>query len=289
MTCGNCKRPVAGHLTSCHHCGHVLGFPNVRAAEDTAERASLQARYDRAVADALARGAAAAVTGFEDTIRVDSRGVITRPIGTLKRLLSSGNGAFQTFYRQVEAGRIPEDNKWDRHRSAVDAMLFPYYQERIHFAALSLETTGAASYGAGRGCVLVLNDSIHNRATVFEENTFNFVERNNHPATVPVPPGLRAAWADCHLLAVAKLADRIRPTTTAGEYPRILVEAGAGTGADQFIEVHIHDPLTEAAVEKAYLPEIPSGLTRTKAKAEKALLRAVQEQLEALDVPCEVV
>lgn len=289
MTCDSCGRPVAGHLTICPHCAHPLGFPNVRAATDPAERTALQSRYDRARADAGTRGAAAAVDGFEAAVRADSRGVITHPIARVKQLLDSRGGLFQTFYRQVAAGRVPEENKYDRYRPVVDAMLFPYYSERIYFAALSLGTTGAASYGSGRGCVFVLNDTIRNRASVFEENCFNYVERTSPSPTAPVPPGLRAAWADRHLLAVAKLAARLQQATTPAEYPRILVEAGGGTGADQFIEVHVHDPLTEAAVARAYLARVPSGLTRTREKVEKALLRAVREQLETLAVPCEVV
>lgn len=286
MKCSGCQRPVAAHATICPHCASHLGFPNVRAANDPAELATLQARYDAAYAAARARNAGDVLAQFEVAVQTASRAVIYRPLRTLAHLITSGNGLFQTFYQQVDRGRIPDDSKWDRFRVSVDRLLFPYYCEKIHYAALALDTTGARTYG-GHGCALLLNQSIQNRATVFEENSYNYCEKQ--PITVAVPPGLRAKWPDRHRLAVAKLGHRVTSATTSQDFPGILVVPGTTTGEDQFIEVHIHDPLTEAAVEKALLPKVKSGLTGLRAKAEKRLLKAVQEKLEALGVLCEVV
>jgi hypothetical protein len=289
MQCPECKRSVADFLTNCPDCGNSLGFPNVRAAADNVEVQDLATRYGQAVSDAQTRGTDKLLTEFENVVRAKSRAVICRPLGTLKKLLDSGDGLFQTFYRQIALGRSPESNKYDLFRTSVDNLLFPYYHERIHFAALSLDSTGTSSYGGGRPCILLLNETIRNRASVFEENLFLYCERTKHPATAPIPPGFRASWDERHKLAVAKLGGGIKRNSTSSDFPGILLQSGKTTGDDKFIEVHIHDPLTHAAVEVARLPKVKSGLTKLKEKAEKTMLKYVQEELESLGVKSLVV
>jgi hypothetical protein len=289
MQCRGCRLSVANHVTLCPHCATWLDFPNVRAAGDPAEQAALNVRYDQACSDARTRNAATALTLFEEAVKTASRGVITRSLGTLNNLIISRNVLFRTFYQQVADGRVPEENEFDPYRPSTDHRLFPYYAERIHFATLSIGTTGAASYGGEQPCVLLLNETIQNRASLFEENSFIYCRRIQQPVAATLPPGLRATWANRHRLAVAKLGHLVTATTTPTDFPGILVEAGKTSKDEKFIEIHIHDPLTEAAVEKIRLPKVKSGLTKTKTKVEKALLKAVQEKLELLDVACEVV
>jgi hypothetical protein len=162
-------------------------------------------------------------------------------------------------------------------------------RSHVHFAAISLDVTGISSYGAGRSCVLLLNQTIRNRASVFEENSFLHCERTRQPATASIPVGLRATWENRHHLAVAKLGDNINETSNAQNFPGLLLRSGSTTGDDEFIEVHIHHPLTEAAVEQVRLPKIKSGLPKVKEKTEKALLKAVREKPESLGVKCQVV
>jgi hypothetical protein len=294
MQCPECKKLSADSVMTCTHCGTHLGFPNVRAAADSTEVATLMGRYNQVVGKARTREAQTPLADFEAAIQRDSQAVICRPLGTLNALITSGNGLFQTFYRQVGLGRIPQGNKYDLFRTSVDNLLFPYYHEQIHFAALSLNATGVSSYGGDRPCHLVLNEMIQNRASVFEENLFLYCERTRQPATAPIPAGFRATWENRHILAIAKLGDNINKTSTAQDFPGLLLRAGRTTCDDEFIEVHIHHPLTEAAVEQARLPKIKPAkgttkLSKLKETTEKALLKAVREKLESLNVKCQVV
>jgi hypothetical protein len=61
-----------------------------------------------------------------------------------------------------------------------------------------------------------------------------------------LPPGYRATWEDRGILATAKLEPRLAPTTTASEFPAVLV---GETGQD-FVEVHIYDKLNRDSIER---------------------------------------
>jgi len=225
-------------------CGRPGIFWNVRQADDDTERAALQGRYDIAKADALSRGVDLIVEDFENAVS-KSVAVIARSETELHRLASSSRQLYGTYYQQIEAGlRLPDGNEWDMAREITDSILFPNYKQKIRFAALSLDGRGLSNYGS---CSLVLRDDmIAHRSSVFDQNSVLFMER--HGVTVSrrpnVPKGFKATWDERHKVCIAKLAGRIDSRTNPNQYSRLLLKQGITPEDDEFVEVHIFGPIT---------------------------------------------
>jgi hypothetical protein len=175
----------------------------VRAAQESDEKAALGTRFKRALENAASRGCQSAVYAFLEDLK-SSVAVICRPVGKVKDLVSSGNELYASFYQLVGAGaRRLEGTKMDLERRVSDAIMFPYYEQEIRFASLSLDGLGVTAYG---DCSMVLKDvAIADRATVFEENSVQFCKEYKLGVADLLPPGYRATWSDRAMLAVAKL------------------------------------------------------------------------------------
>jgi hypothetical protein len=254
VQCPQCKNnDVPPCAVDCPFCEFRLGFPNVREAERKEEVEALDQRYQEAHQAARSRGAEATLVRFEDAVKA-SRAVMCRHWGTLTKMVETGNTIFRTFYENVKEGsRLPKDSELERARAGVDATFFPYYHERVHFAALSLDGRGPVSYGE---CHLVLRDgAVSHRASVFEENTLVFCRKVIVPVGQRPPPGFRATWTDRHRLAAAKLHAEIDPATDDGRFPGILLKQGGATDKDEFIEAHVYGKLDARSVERLIAPK----------------------------------
>ncbi len=197
---------------------------------------------------------------------------MARPLRELDRLAASDKELFPTFYRLLgEEVRLPHGNQWDRARRIADEALFPGYKEEIRFAALSLDGAGLSSYGE---CSFVFRDHmIAHRASVFEENSTVFMKRHAYEP----PAGHMTTWGDRAKLCVAKLAARIGSGMPEDEFPSILLQTGAPSGEDEFVEVHIWGPLSLRAVERILMPT-PST---------KAFRKTLRNRLKKVDVMLE--
>jgi hypothetical protein len=268
--CEYCGNEVPLTWNHCPHCARPGLFPNVKAAQVSAEREALERRYRAALRDASSRGAQADVGKFE-TATANSKAVIARPLRELDRLAASDKELFPTFYRLLgEEVRLPHGNQWDRARRIADEALFPGYKEEIRFAALSLDGAGLSSYG---DCSFVLRDDmIAHRASVFEENSTVFMKRHAYEP----PAGHRAAWGERGKLCVAKLAGRIRPGMPEAQFPGILLRTGTTSAEDDFVEVHIWGPMSLRAVERILMA------TTLKKAFQKALWNRLHVTLEAI-------
>ena len=143
-------------------------------------------------------------------------------------------------------------------------MLFGTYGEDIRFAALSINGLGLRSYGAYG---LVLRDvAVAKRASLLEENAYNFVKRHHLDPSSPIPEGYRSSWDNRHELAIAKLADVIGPDTAAAAYAGILLANGIDRAADDFIEVHIFGPFNINAVESVSGNSAPKRAGRPRSR-----------------------
>ncbi len=249
-TCSFCGNEVPPPSQHCPHCGRPGRFWNVLAANESDERAALTRRYDKAKRDAHNRKADAVLQDFESAV-AGSKAVIARYYSEVLRLASSPRQIYGTFYQLVDAGvRLPEGNQWDILRELADTVLFPDYKKDIRFGALSLDGRGLLNWG---DCSIVLREAmIGERASVFEENSALFVERQKIKISrdPKLPKGYRAAWQERGRLAVAKLFNRIDSTTTPDKYSRILLDPGATSEDDDFIEVHIFGPMTVLTMEQ---------------------------------------
>jgi len=255
--CSNneCRAPVPLNVRLCPTCGHDVGYPNVRYATQPAERAALDERY-RAARDAAAkRGANATFSGFEEAVRTRSRAVITVGADLLWSLFESDTPLYANYERQVGAAlRLPAAPEHDHDRCIVAGALFGSFAPEISYAALSLDGKGLTSYGRRSNrtalCTIVLGDfAIRSRASLLEENSFSFVTRHRLSVGIPIPAGYRATWEDRHLLAVAKLADRLNPGTAEARFSGLLLSTEGDRETDEFVEVYIYGPFNRRAID----------------------------------------
>lgn len=280
-SCPVCGEAVPASDRNCPGCQADVGFPNVRAAEDGPEKSALHDRLRTAETSARARGCDSVLRDFGKAV-LSSRAVICRDLDILLNLVSKDNALYSSFYKQIEGEvRLPENNTFDRGRTAVDGTLFPNYHKDICFAALSLDNIGPARYGS---CTIVLKDRmICQRATVFEENSFSFCQIK-HKIVVgdPIPPGYRATWASRDSLAMAKLHSKIDASTKAAEYPSILMHQGSGPLDDDFIEVHIWGPIHRSAIERVVGP-------KPRTREDRVLWKSVSRKLSEVGAVLEIV
>jgi hypothetical protein len=246
----------------------------VRAAQD--EQQALERRYREALAEAGARGTGHASQQFEAAART-SKAVISRPLRDIERLASSDKELYPTFYGLTEGeSRVSFGDRWDILRRVADAALFPGYQQNIRFAALSLDGVGLDEFG---DCFLVLReDMISHRASVFEDNSAAFVERHHHP----VPEGFRSTWEKRSKLCTAKHAKDLRRGMSDSEFPAILLRQQTGSEESGFVEVHIYGPISVHAVDKVILK-------KGRAQPRKAVILELRNRLAKADVNLEVI
>lgn len=242
MNCPWCGVDVRESEHLCPACGKDLGCPNVRAAQGYAEKSALADRYKQALVAAGRRSCTDVLLRFQAALR-SSKAVICRSVSQAKALVSNDNELYASFYELLGAGaRRPEKTKVDRERLLADDLLFPFYKDKIKFAALSLDGMGVTSYGT---CSMVLKDlAIADRSTVFEENSLDFCKSRKLGFGNPVPPGYRAVWDQRDLLGCAKLHPRLEEKTDDASFVTVLRSGG------DFIEVHIYGRLHRGSFER---------------------------------------
>lgn len=220
---------------------------------------------------AIGRGAGEEVAQFE-VAAARSQAVMARPMRELDRLVSSDRELIPSYYGLLAGQvRLPHGNEWDGLRGIADEALFPGYKEHIRFAALSIDGKGLSSYGE---CFFVLRDTmIGHRASVYEENSVISLKKHDYQP----PPGHRAAWFERAGLCVAKLAGRIRATTTRDEFSDLLLRPGRSSEDDSFVEVHVWGPMTIRTIERILV-----GKQRRQASR-----KALRDRLEGFGVELE--
>jgi hypothetical protein len=274
--CPNCGASVLASEEKCPTCGEYVGAPNVRAANAPSERLALQQRYQAALERAELRNAKASVANFRSALE-SSVAVASCGLYFLREFVTNGNTLYTNYHLGVrgEVRRAAESEN-DRQRRTVDALLFGGYGDQIRFAALSLNGVGLRSYGKeGLSYGLGLREvAISKRASLLEENGYDFVKRHSLDPTSNVPAGYRSSWENRHELAIAKLADFIWPEISAAEYAGILLSSTGDRATDQFVEVHIFGTFNVNAVSSV------CGTTKVKNTVNRAVATMARELLE---------
>ena len=272
--CSSCGNEVPFALELCPHCGNQGPPPNVKASRTSEERQALEQRYQAAFQDAASRGCREVLESFEIALQ-SSKAVINRPLADLERLAVSDRQLYATYYQRLGSEvQAPDGNAWDRWRRMADATLFPLYEERIRFAALTLDDQGVWSYGE---CSLVLREElIARRASVFEDNSTVFLRDRDFKLS----PGYRATWEDRSRLAVAKLAPAIHAGTLPADFPGLVLQQGPTAEDDRVIEVHVWGPVTARTCQRVIL--VPKGR-----KAGQVFRKALRARLAAVGVELE--
>jgi hypothetical protein len=275
VDCHNCTEPVPDHERACPTCGIDNGFPNVRLAEKPQEVEALAARLDAAYVSAKARRCETILTDFREAV-AHSKAVIARPLGTINQLIDNDRTSYVSFLKQVNEGsRHPEENEFDQVRSQYENALFPFFADKIIFASLSLSDTGMSGYGAYT--MVLREDRIGHRASVFEENPHLFVERHQIVMNKPLPPGYRAPWNKRGDLAVAKLHSRLTPSAGSSSYPSLLAGDQGGSGNSDWIEVHIYGSVNRNALERVIGP-------KPKLRPDRVIWSALVSKLKKLGI-----
>ncbi len=276
QTCFHCQLEFPTTLPECPHCGLPRLFPNVAEARN--EKPELYNRYDSAIQAAGRAGTEALVRRFEIAAS-QSIAVTNRSLAFVSELADE-KGIFTTFYKKRDGGMlIPQGSKWDAFRGAADEFFFGQNKDEIRFAALSCNGAGLTNYGE---CTMVLGEQfIAHRTSVFETNTARFFERGGmfqSGKSPAVPSGLRATWEDRGKLAVAKLVTRITNSTTDAEFSALLLSPGATSDDDEFIEAHIFGPLTIRSFSNVTLPKASRRLPAS-------AIKGLAQKLAKLNIP----
>jgi hypothetical protein len=160
---------------------------------------------------------------------------------------------------------------------------FPPVNSPRQAFALTFDGVGLDNYGE---CSMILKEAmIAHRASVFEENSVQFMDR--HQIRVAdanaIPRGYSAPWEDRNQLCTAKSAAGITRETRPEDHPGLLLAQGKTSEDEIYVEVHIFGPMTVRTFEKVV---IRSG---GKAGARESILDALRERLQKADVPLEIV
>lgn len=242
-----CKSIVPSNRRECPTCGRDCGFPNVRLASSAEEVEALQSRLQDAAASTGARQCEEQLTSFGESVQ-NAKAVIARSLSVVDDIVQSDRNYYTSYQNQVHSGaRDPQENEWDRVRTQYEAALYPNFHNDIIFACLTLSQEGMSGYG---GFSIILKDEmISHRSSLFEENPHTFIERHKLLMNKPFPPGHRAVWGTKTDLAKAKLHHKIDKKTTTLDHAAILQTDEGGTADGDFIEVHIYGSVSRGAVE----------------------------------------
>lgn len=274
-SCPICATDVSDNLARCPCCGADAGYPNVKEAR--AEAAELKGRADAGRSRATARGSGAELADFERALNA-SQAVVNVDVQFLHNLLSSEKTLYAPYSKLIVAGtRSPGDAENDRQRASVEGLLFGSWGSEITYAALALDGRGLGSYGLISIELRPL--TIELRASVLEENSYEFVKRHRIVPGDPIPPGYRAPWDMRCDVGVAKLADRVTSATTSADHARLVLKSdGIDRHKDEFMEVHIYGPFNRQAIQRITVLDVP------KDEADLHRLKGVKMTAEKLGI-----
>lgn len=247
--CSRCgKAALYGIEDRCRACYFPAAqlAPNVRLAERPNHAAALEARYravwDRAEQEGLGPG----LQKLEETAN-RTVPVINVPVGLAHDLFFRNVALYAPYEAQVRAElRAPAHPEHDRRRLAVGSLLYGSYHEDIVYAALSVDGQGLMSYGPIH---LELEEiCVAYRATVLEENSYQFTERHGLTPEKPLPLGFMACWKDRGKLAVAKLASQLHKDVDERDCALLLLREQGDRSSDEFLEVHVYGNFNFQAV-----------------------------------------
>lgn len=240
MKCPQCQVEVSQSRVTCDKCLYHLGYPNVRFAAQAVYVKALETRFAATLQKLEDQGLKDAAQNVQDLVAQRSTAVLAR-WSSLIEDLEKDRGFFLTFYQQVSANRrSPQDNGWDTKRKAVDAALFPYYEEQVSFLCLSLNDRGVEYYGDFHFSFSIR--SICHRTTVCQENSVVFCETHKTTIINPDLRGFVASWDDRSKLALCKLQDAVQHGQTVEDIQALLIQDDPQNrkGYEDFIECHVY-------------------------------------------------
>lgn len=254
-----CPNPSCAHQQPdvnrayCEICGTSLGAPNVNIVSTELERLALDTRYDESKGYLISIGLATVLDDFEQFFNSNAKAVINMNLDLLYKWAGQDSN-YYAYGRGVEDGLRPIASLFnDRKRTAIDACLYGTYGREIVYAALSLNDHGLESYG---DCTVILNENaISLRASVLEENAFDFVKTHDiNLATLVIPLGYRATWDGKLKLTVAKIYKKLNLKSQIKDFAKFVLLNSKRRENDEFVEVHIYKELSPRSVSTIFIP-----------------------------------
>jgi hypothetical protein len=228
----------------------------------------------------LARGCDNAIKKLEATAS-QSRAIVTLSLEGLIRLANSDYEVLSTYGELT--GNQQGSNEISTLRLLTEALLFNGYQEHIQFGTLSFTDGGLQRYGS---CSLVLRDElIAHRSSVFQECSTAFVLRNKIISTHQLPSGYRASWKDRGKLCVAKLGALVTDDMGEEDFQKLIVGNGLAAQDHDFIEVHIFGPITIRTIERVL---IFHNERKYRKNVATVLIKGLRPRLEKFGVELEI-
>jgi hypothetical protein len=240
------------------------------------ELAALDERYRQSALNAATRSVTGLFQDFQAEAKL-SKAVLNCSVEFAVWFFSNEDVLHASYYEQLIGGaRQPAKIEYDRHRAAVDAILFGTYAREVNFAALSLDGKGLTSYGP---ISIQLKDvAIASRATLLEENSYAFIARHGLVPGKPPPTGYITTWDRRDILASVKVEPRLDAHTTVDAFPALLLTSTSNRRDDCYVEVHICGPFNFRAVERVLVPKFG------RRPQDRALLGAAKELASAKGV-----
>lgn len=279
--CAKCKENVPVLEIECPHCGTTFASPpNVRIAQCKVQRDALQVRYDAAVEYVRDNSLDSVRTEFEAKVQAESRAVLSLGYVELRYIVDNERRVFATFYERIEAGlQIPSGGKWDVLRGITEHALYQHQKKHVRFAALSLDEFGVHNYG---DCHVTLKTSmIEDRTSTFEDNNVVFTVYTQGTVmkdAINLPAGHISDWDNRHLLAVAKLTPSLASCVAKGsDFSGFLIDQGATTADDRFIELHIWGKMSVKTIENVVVIQKKVGGRKRPNRGE---ISSLQDALE---------
>lgn len=272
LICDNCLHKQSQiNIEWCEKCGESLGAPNVNEVSSEAEKQALNQRYQDAIKESSAKGLEKKMNLFKAHFETNVKAVINVDLILLSEWLGK-SGGYKSYHRAVESGlrQIAQLNN-DRKRTVIDSFICGTYGRDLIFAALSLDGFGLRSYG---DCHVVLDSpAISKRASLLEENSFNFVKKHNISLSDPIAPlGFRSTWEEKLKLVVAKVGTKINSTSSKDDFDCYVMTNTGDRDKDEYVEVLIYKDLTRFAVDTVRIPRPKSASDKVYAGMVKSKL-----------------
>jgi hypothetical protein len=272
--CSVCHVELLPNGTQCHSCESPIGFPNVRKA--ISERDELFERYESIKTSNITRGISEVAERFEQLLKENSKLVLAKSVADVVQL-TNPNKLITSYHNEIRMNvRLAQNNKYDQNRDGFESIVNPQYYDNIQYAVLSLTNTGSAYYG---GVHLSLDlAKVQHRTTLFEENSYNFVKKQNLSAAEIAPKGYRSVWDDRAILATIKCSHMLDKDSVEDEFSSIILKDDPEN--PEFIEAHIYGNISGLAVESMTL--ISSS------KDEKMILNAYRKSFSELGISMQI-
>ncbi len=253
-TCRNCSKSLRPNDRLCGYCHHDGGPPNVRLANDNVELSSLREFHEDARRSVRTNGTSSQCDTLEKLLSNSSM-VINRNLTSLRAWVLSDDGLYLNFYKLKERGIPLVNDHHNRHRTSYENTVSPGFADDISVGALTIDDQGMGYYGPY--AVVIRDDAIRDRATVFWENPFKFCRRLTVVSGAEAPAGHRATWQNRSLLGVAKLGGKLNVGDEAKAISQLLIGPDRTSEECDFIEVHVHKEIHACAIARVNPPDPP--------------------------------